>query len=94
MSIRPYTPQYTAVYPLSIRPYTRNGGQAYGRLLAVYGHILGVYGRIPWVYGRIHKVYGRIARPSHRVGERYACYTCAVTSPVETPLPSIMQKRV
>ena len=91
MSIRPYTPQYTAVYPRVYGRIPGMGGQVYGRIHKEYGHILGVYGRIPWVYGRIHKEYGRIARPWHRVGERYACYTCAVTSLVQTPLPSNMQ---
>ena len=94
MSIRPYTPQYTAVYPRVYGRITGMGGQVYGRILAVYGRMLGVYGRIPWVSGRILKVYGPIARPWHRVGERCACYTCAVTSLVQTPLPANMQKRV
>ena len=70
------------------------GGQVYGHILEVYGRILGVYGQIPWVYGRKHKVYGRIAMLWHQVGERYACYTCAVTSLVQTALPANMQKRV
>ena len=70
------------------------GGQVYRRILEVYGRMLAVYGQLPSAYGRKHKVYGRIAMLWHRVGERYACYTCAVTSPVQTALPANMQKRV
>ena len=92
MSIRLYTPKDTAVY---LRVYGRIPGigrRVYffvgifnGRILAVYGRILAVYGRIRQVYGRVRKVYGRIATPWHRMGERYACYTCTCDAPGSYP---------
>ena len=87
MSIRPYTPQYTAVYPRVYGRIPGMGEQVSARMLAVYGDIQAVYGFIPWVYGDIHKVYGRSASPWQRVLERSACYTYALTSPVQDPLP-------